>query len=351
MFISRKNTTNLYLIAISLLIPFIGAAGKAYGQPLLTINTQYEGDFSLKVAISPDGKQLLGGLQTAKIWDTETGREILHYTNNASWISSAVFSPDGRHIFTGIFDFRGQYWDMVTGENIFIIKTFTWTKDPQSVYYILGVTACDFTPDGSQLITGDSDGEVQLWDTTTGKEIRRYEPRGDVRYIKVSPDGKTFLKQESGSAYLVDIETGEKIGEFPSSGCRISSNWKYLLSRIGNIYDVNTGEVIRTIPGFHHSSNVIALSPDGKYAILGGYQDSYSKEVRNRRIFNNETGSEIRSYATSLEAEKNAPDSVDSYLQFFPDGKRFLTVNGSNIHIWDISDLTSGVKSFDSLDQ
>ncbi len=350
MFIITRNTSILYSIVFSLIIPLIGAANKVYGQPILTINC----DASPKIALSPDGKRLLTGRYTVKIWDVETGREILHYPNIENTVASSVFSPDGRHIFTGSTGYVGQYWDMIAGEKIYSIETFTNTKDPRTVMSIHGITACDFTPDGSQLITGDSNGEVQLWDTATGKEIRRYEPRGYVQYIKISPDGKTFLKQDFSQAFLIDMETGEIINDFLSAYCSISKDWKYMLSNMGQclrIFDINTGDEIQMFPLLPNVTKALAISPDGKYSIIGGVADQQEKVIANRRIFNNETGSEIRSYTTSLEVEKNASNSVDSYLQFFPDGKRFLTVNGSNIHIWDISDLTSGVKSFDSLDQ
>jgi WD40 repeat protein len=350
MLTTKQNTFTLYLIVISLVIHLNGIADKSFGQPILTINFPNDTNTPSKVAISPDGKRILMGLHTAKIWDAEAGREILHYTKTMNVIASAVFSPDGRHIFTGESGFRGQYWDMVTGELIFTIKTFTVTKNPRTVYYIHGITACDFTSDGSRLITGDSDGEVQLWDMSTGLEVKRYEPGGYIRYIKISPDGDTFLMQDAARALIVNMERGNAIREFSSDSCKISEDWKYILTRTGKIYDVNTGEVIRLIPAFH-PSRVIAISPDGKSAIFGGYQDSYTKEVFNRRIFNNETEAEIRSYPTSIIVEKNAPNSPDDHILFFPDGKRFLTVNGTNVHIWDISDLAAGVKAFDSLDQ
>ncbi len=336
------------LVIVSLIIHMICITNIAFGQPILTIHSPNDTNTPSKVAISPDWKEILTGLHSAKIWDAETGQEILHYTKTMKVIASAVFSPDGKYIFTGESGFRGQYWDRFTGELIFTIETFTVTKDPRTVYYIHGITACDFTPDGSLLLTGDSDGEVQLWDMSNGNEIRRYKERGGyVKYIKISPHGKRFFSHHSSRLYMIDLETDEEIYKlFLVSQVVISSNWKYLLTNIGYIYDVDTGKVIKEIPTFH-SSRTLAISPNGQFTIVGGIQNPDTKEIENRQIFNNETSALIRSYPTSISVERNAPNSPDDHILFFPDGKRFLTVNNTNIHIWDISDLTAHAKGTD----
>src|SRR5262249_19675370 len=65
-----------------------------------------------------------------------------------------------------------------------------------------------YSPDGTQVLTGSSDGTVRLWDIATGKEIRRYQGHtGGVAGVAFSPDGSQIL---SGSydytAQLWDVD-------------------------------------------------------------------------------------------------------------------------------------------------
>ena len=59
---------------------------------------------------SPDGRRLLtSGASAVKLWDVETGREVL--TLNAPGVATgaASFSPDGRKIWGGL-DKDGRIW-------------------------------------------------------------------------------------------------------------------------------------------------------------------------------------------------------------------------------------------------
>jgi WD40 repeat protein len=64
-------------------------------------------------AFSPDGKRVVTASldQTARLWDVETGKEIvaLRGHTNAAW--SATFSPDGKRVATASED-RITLWDI-----------------------------------------------------------------------------------------------------------------------------------------------------------------------------------------------------------------------------------------------
>jgi WD40 repeat protein len=48
---------------------------------------------------------------TTKVWESQTGQELLTLKGHTGWIMSAVFSPDGRKIATGSTDGTAKVWD------------------------------------------------------------------------------------------------------------------------------------------------------------------------------------------------------------------------------------------------
>jgi WD40 repeat protein len=57
------------------------------------------------VAISPDGRRIVSGsggnLNTVKIWDAETGQDMLTLTGHSGAVNCVSFSPGGIRIVTG----------------------------------------------------------------------------------------------------------------------------------------------------------------------------------------------------------------------------------------------------------
>ena len=55
------------------------------------------------------------------------------------------------------------------------------------------VNGAAFSPDGQTIATASSDKTARLWDTKTGKEIRRFLGHNDIVYsVTFSPDGRTL---------------------------------------------------------------------------------------------------------------------------------------------------------------
>jgi hypothetical protein len=63
-------------------------------------------------AISPDGRRAVTGSQDgiAKLWDLETGKEVLSLKRHAAELTSVHFSPDGSSILTSSLDQTAILW-------------------------------------------------------------------------------------------------------------------------------------------------------------------------------------------------------------------------------------------------
>jgi WD40 repeat protein/serine/threonine protein kinase len=160
------------------------------------------------VTFSPDGKRLAGiaaarfmnGQRVAdnevKVWDAQTGKELLTFKGRYS-----VFSPDGKHL-AGYSGNEAKIWDAQTGEEIRTLKGHT--------NYVYDVA---FSPDGKRLATASDDKTVKVWDAQTGKEL--FTSKGHNHWVKsvvFSPDGKRIASASHDNSVKVwDAQTGQEL--------------------------------------------------------------------------------------------------------------------------------------------
>ncbi len=74
---------------------------------------QTAGESVMSLSFSPDGRRLAsaGFGAKIKIWDTESGLELLTLSGHTSWIWKVHFSSDGRRILSCSRDRTIRIWD------------------------------------------------------------------------------------------------------------------------------------------------------------------------------------------------------------------------------------------------
>jgi len=118
----------------------------------------------------------------------------------AAW--SAYFSRDERSLLTASSDRTAKLWDAETGANVVTFQGHSgivWSA-------VFGGEAGEGQR-STLIATASGDRSARLWDARTGDEVSRFEGHNDaVRSVRVSPDGKLLLTgSQDGTARLWSI--------------------------------------------------------------------------------------------------------------------------------------------------
>lgn len=149
--------------------------------------------------------------------------------------------------------------------------------------------------------TEDWTGGVVLWDMATGQAIRRFTTPIAPDMAVMSPDGVHLLVYALGDASLrlFEVATGELEGVWELQNRMNSSGFFATFSPdnrtffvgggdgVGWLWDVQSGEQIRTFTGHTDSISAVAFSEDGKFIAT-------SSEDFSVRIWEVATGREMR---------------------------------------------------------
>lgn len=117
---------------------------------------------------------------TARIWDVETGEELIVLEGHEQGVTALAFHPDGEMIATGSGDTTIRLWDIETGEELFLLEQSTG-----------GISGLDFSPDGTILASVGQDSFIRLFDVETGVEIAALDFHTNwISGVAFSGDGK-----------------------------------------------------------------------------------------------------------------------------------------------------------------
>src|SRR5262249_11585062 len=207
------------------------------------------------IAVSPDGKTLFGGGGlSVRAWDGATGKERRRFDFRGipeEEVEVIALSADGKTLAT-----CGSHtvclWEVESGKELRHWKVTIERLEPLPFRRPRGYAFLAFSPEGKTLLSRGPVGKgLHLWETATGKEVRRFDEIRDtvtLRAHALSPDGKTL-------AVIYDDEQNK--------------------SRPVRLWDVQSGKERLALPAEQARAACLAFSPDGKTLATGheGRQD------------------------------------------------------------------------------
>jgi WD40 repeat protein len=179
------------------------------GKELLALET-HKGGMAWSVAFVEGGKQAVTGGGSAltgngaadgslRLWDLATGQELRRFNGHTKDVRRLAISPDGKQLLSGSFDGTMRLWDFPSGKEI---KRFEGPGNfVESVAFTpSGKTAiCSYGPRVAEAIY-DSDPRcsLRLWDLATGKELKQFKGHSaPILSLALSANGRVLV---SGSA-------------------------------------------------------------------------------------------------------------------------------------------------------
>jgi WD40 repeat protein len=270
------------------------------GEPFLKMAESNHDNFSLAIT-SDGGRALSGGSDThIHLWDLKTGEELQTFEGHGGLISSVVLSPDGSKAFSADWIGGVILWDLGTGKPLVNVKAHQ-VSVPWSTLNDPPVNSV-FSRNGRKGLTSAGDGTLVIWDLVGAGEIRRFDGHdADVSGVQFTPDGKFAL-------------TGS--GDISFAGPVADNSMK--------MWEVETGNLVRTFGGHSHTVIVLTVSDDGQWALTGSWDGTM-------KLWELETGSELRSFDAH-------PSGVFS-VAFSPDGQKALSGPlgiDDSIILWDL---------------
>lgn len=237
------------------------------------------------VDFSPDGKTLATGSEdhTARLWSLESGKQVTALNQHQSRIYKVKFSPDGVRLATASWDNTAGIWNLKTG-------SLDRKLGGKHTYNLMDI---DFSPDGEQLATAGGDGRAFVWNVRSGEPLLLHQvDHPEFSHNKKQVHGVAFSPLESDHhlatagwdkhVFIWDSRTGARKQKLPSRGenyggfnaVAFSPDGKLLATadtkKKIKLWDVDSGELIRTLLGHETYINEILFSPDGKRLASGG---------------------------------------------------------------------------------
>ena len=237
-------------------------------------------------------------------------------------VYSLAFSPNGKYLVTGDSDGRVQIWNAFTGRELLTL-----------LGHSNSVRSVAWSRDGLTLASGSLDNTVKLWDVQTGNCVRTLEGHSSsVWSVAWRGDGLTLASGNGDKTVkLWDVQTGECVQTLEGHSNWVTSvAWRgdglTLASGSGDntvkLWDVQTGDCVQTLESHRNSIRSVAWSGDGLTLASGSLDNTV-------KLWDVQTGNCMQ----TLDSHRNSVWSV----AWSGDGLTLASGSGDKtVKLWDV---------------
>lgn len=192
------------------------------------------------------------------------------------------------------------------------------------------VLSVAFSADGSLLAAGDVSHDVHVWQVGTQQPVLTLKADGWVWSVAFSPKGRLLASSASRSVCLWDVQTGQCVRslqgyasrifsiEFSPDGTRLISGSEDQLIRIWN---VETGQLLHCLKRHTDEVRSIAVHPSGQWFASAGCD-------RTIRFWDIESGQCL--------GKTEVQEARLHSIAFSPNGEQLISSSDRAIQIWSV---------------
>ena len=322
------------------------------------------GEAVVDAAVTPKGFRLLTIEKSGvHLWDPITRERMRSLAHGARVKFASFDGMNGQHVLTLAEDQTARGWDSTTGREIFTLggvkEIFDAAFTAQAATLLIKSTADELvlwdsyakrrvifpersvgvaalSRDRRYVLTFGGDSAAAVWSSETGKKITSLGNWEWVDYACLSPDSRrAALVSRNGWAIVWDIASDREVrtlwhqgpvlhAVFRPDGKRLAT---VSTDRQARVWDVESGKSAAA-PLWHEDTvNSVAFSPDGKRLVT-----TTANQIVRLWDFAAAPGITLPHRATVRSAT------------FSPDGKRILTTTDSSAQLWETTSTVGKAK-------
>ncbi|WP_445628359.1 WD40 domain-containing protein [Nostoc sp. DSM 114167] len=284
-------------------------------------------------------------LQNVKLYNANFAHAHLAkcvFVETFGGIFSVAFSPNGKLLATGDTNGEIRLYEVANSQQLLTCKGHAgW------------VWSVSFSPDGQVLASGSNDQTIKLWDTSTGECFKTLKGHsGGVRSVTFSPDSQVIASgSDDQTVKLWNTTTGKCVKTLQEVGCSIwsvaFSPKDYILAS-GNddytmrLWDINSSSCIYILEGHTQRVYSVAFSPDGNTLASGSHDQTVKLwDISTAQCFKTLQGHTDLVHSVTFSLDGNAliscGDDQTVKVWDFDTGECLKTLQGHRSRIWSLA--------------
>ncbi|KAJ7356504.1 quinon protein alcohol dehydrogenase-like superfamily, partial [Mycena albidolilacea] len=211
----------------------------------------------LSVAFSPDGSQLVSAAEdgSIRVWDVQTGLTLVQFIGHSCAVKSVVYTIDGKRVVSGSDDATIRIWNIEGGQEevsldgrceilslsissggttlvsgsvrgvvqLWDIAQHKCTREVLRLGYGVSLSTV-FSPDASRIAIGRWDGQVSVWNTSTGVVETTLYQQHPVSSVAFSRDSSLVASGgRNGMILISQASSGSLLGELNKHTVEVKS--------------------------------------------------------------------------------------------------------------------------------